>query len=54
MNNYDRYQYVLTKIKKVFPLDEGLRLPHLEWSQLGLSYNDELLLDQGIGAVLCG
>ena len=61
MNNYDRqvsrFEFcvrVLTKVKKVIPLGEGLLLPHLEWSKLGLPNNDELLLDQGISAVICG
>ena len=61
MNNYDRQVSriefcvrVLTEVKKVVPLDEGLLLPHLERSQLGLPHNKELFLDQGTGAVLAG
>ena len=61
MNNYDRqvsrFEFcvrVLTKVKKVIPLGEGLLLSHLKRRQLGLPHNDELLLNQGISAVLCG
>ena len=54
MSRFESCVRVLTKVKKVIPLGEGLLLSHLKRRQLGLPHNDELLLDQGISAVFCG